>query len=325
MKKSRMGFHTGLYAIDYSDYPPFPYRGRNWHIELREPDGEFGTLLRRDGESYPARELAIFATDIDSAQRAADLVHESRLLLDGSNEMSHLYPGEHHQIRPIGGTEKNKPGTERHHISTMHLPLACLIAAKASFKLDYVYGLAKIRVSLELLSAPLMWLDPAEHENIPKSPFPEDHVRMAYAIVAAWSSIEEMGFDVRASSQRPSKLPDGSWNPPLKADLERRLRKGGVDPSKLFPWNLRGPRTRIEQRRPPQILTKAEWAQWNVRDGDMQLIDAINYVSYMRSSIAAHKYDKELIRVLSIYDVANAQQLARHLLLECLGVQKYFN
>lgn len=131
--------------------------------------------------------------------------------------------------------------------------------------------------------------------------------------------VEELGFEVRASAQKPSKLPDGTWNPPVKADLEERLRKGGVDPAEPFPWNLRGPRTRIERKRPPQVFTKAEWARWNVRDGEMQVIDAINYVSYMRSSIAAHKSDKQTVRVLSIYDVVNAQFLARRLLLERLG------
>lgn len=322
----RVGFHTGLYAIDYFQYPAFPHKGKNWHIDLCQPDGNFGSL-ERDRKTYPARELAIFAMDRESAQRAADLVHSSRLLLDGSNVMSHLESGEHPQIWPMGGPEKDEFGDDlrvgRHQITTVHLPFACMVAAKASFKLEYVYALAKLRVSFELASVPLMDLDPTHAENIPKSPFPEDHVRMAHALIAAWSCVEELGFDVRASAQKPSKLPDGTWNPHVKADLERRLRKGGVNLAESFPWNLRGPRTRIERKRPPEVFTRAEWARWNVRDGEMQIVDALNYVSYMRSSIATHKSDKQMVRVLTVYDVVNAQFLARRLLLERLGLWRY--
>jgi hypothetical protein len=63
-----------------------------------------------------------------------------------------------------------------------------MVATKASFKLEYVYTLAKLRVSFELASVPLKYLDPAQSDNIPKSPFPEDHVRMAHALIAAWSA-----------------------------------------------------------------------------------------------------------------------------------------
>jgi hypothetical protein len=55
----------------------------------------------------------------------------------------------------------------------------------------------------------------------------------------------------------------------------------------------------------------------------MQIIDAINYASFMRSSIAAHKSDHRMIRVLSIYDVANVQFLARRLILEKMGFWRF--
>jgi len=152
---------------------------------------------------------------------------------------------------------------------------------------------------------------------------PEDDLRLDHALIAAWSCFEELGFDVRASAQKPRKLPDGSWNPPVKAELEWRLRRGGVDLAESFSWNLRGPRIRIERERAPQIFTKAEWARWNVRDGEMIIIDAINYASFMRSSIAAHKPDHRLIRVLSIYDGGKVQFLARRLILEKMGFWRF--
>ncbi len=325
---NRVGFHTGLYSIDYFQFPSFPYKGNVWHVELCRSDRKNSVTRTHVGKkTYSARELAIFARNRESAQRAADLIHSSRLLLEGSNVMSHLDSGEHIRIWPIEGPDEEESGDglrpPKSRIATTLFPLAGMIAAKASLRSDCVYALAKLRVSIELASVALMDLDPAHSENIPKSPFPEDQVRMAHALGAAWSCVEELGYEVRASAQRPSKLPNGTWNPPIKADLERRLREGRIDLAEPFGWNLRGPRTRIERKKPPQIFTRSEWARWNVRDGEMQLIDAINQVSFMRSWIATHKSDKQLLRVLSIYDIVNAQFLARRLLLETLGFWRY--
>ena len=80
----------------------------------------------------------------------------------------------------------------------------------------------------------------------------------------------------------------------------------------------------IEKKRVPEIVQKAEWARYPVRDGKMEIIDAINYVSFVRSKVSAHKADKRLVRVLSVYDVANAQFLSRRLLLEKMGYWRYW-
>lgn len=327
--KGRVGFHTGLHAMDYADYPAFPHRGTGWHVDLlpTDPNKSPSASIRGD-KIYPARELAVFAIDENAAQRAADLMHSARLLLDGSNMTSHLWPGEHPAIWPLdaGGDDgrlEDELLARKTEVTTVHLPLASLIAAKASRKMGYVYALAKLRVSLEISSVPAMHLDPSRNENSPKSVLPEDHVRLAHALIAAWSCVEELEFEVRASAKKPSRLPDGTWNPPVKADLESRLRRGGIDLAESFPWNRRGPRTRIERKRPPEVFTKADWTRWNVRDGEMMVIDAINYASFLRSSIAAHKSDPKMLRVLSIYDIANIQFLARRLILETMGFWRF--
>jgi hypothetical protein len=132
-----------------------------------------------------------------------------------------------------------------------------------------------------------------------------------------------LGFAVNASSDRPAKI-GGKWNPLVKEDLEARLRKGHVKLTEAFHWTLRGARTLIEKKRVPEIVQKAEWARYPVRDGKMEIIDAINYVSFVRSKVSAHKADKRLVRVLSVYDVANAQFLSRRLLLEKMGYWRYW-
>jgi hypothetical protein len=172
---------------------------------------------------------------------------------------------------------------------------------------------------------PLIDLDPNHARNVPKSVLPEDHVRFAFAIVTAWACIEELGFAIHASKEKPSRLEDGSWNPEVKENLEKRLRAADVDLEEKFSWNLRGAPTRLELKRAPNILKKSPWARQHVRDGDMEIVEALSYVHFLRSSVAAHKSSKRLIRVLSVYDVANAQFLARRLLLEKMGFWRNWN
>lgn len=323
MKQLR-AFHTGLLATDYYRFRPAPYPGKGWRIDLVQPNSKLPITSEMVGDKiYPGREVVIWAGNDVRAQSAADLVHAARLLLSGSNLLSHLYPGEHAPIQEVEEGEEEPgfpPGTP---VTTPTIPLACLIAARASTKLQYVYAIAKLRLSFETFSLPTIELDPHHSDTVPKSPLAGDHVRLAFAIVMAYSCIEELGFAVNASSERPAKIA-GQWNPDVKADLEARLQKGNVNLAEAFHWTLRGPRTLIEKRRVPEIAQKAKWARYPVRDGKMEVIDAINYVSFLRSKVSAHKADKRLVRVLSVYDVANAQYLSRRLLLEKMGYWRYW-
>jgi hypothetical protein len=324
-------FHTGLMAFDYYRFPDPPYQGSGWRFDLIVPPTELpvGSAVVNDA-IYPAKEVIIWAEQEIAAQRAADLTHAARLLIEGSNLLSHLYPGEHAPIQQANPefsselTEDESDFLSRTQVMAPSIPLACRIAARASLRLQYVYALAKLRLSLETFSVPFIDLDPFHSANLPKSDLPEDHVRMAFAIVTAWSCIEELGFEIRASSNKPSKLPDGTWNPVVQQELEQRLRHGHINLKESFHWSLRGPKTRIERKRAPNFIQKAPWARYHVRDGRMEVIDAIHYVSFLRSWIAAHKTDKRLVKVLSAYEVADAQFLARRLLMEKMGFWRDF-
>jgi len=282
------------------------------------------------GKTYAAKEVVIHARKDDRAQRAADLIHAARLILNASNVLSHIYPGEHAPIWPLERNYRSKSAIDdsgdviHARVMTMNIPLACLIAATASWRLQYVYALAKLRLSLETFSLPTIDLDPYHSDNVPKSLLPEDHVRLAFAIVTAYSCVEELGLEVRASNKNPSILPNGGWNPVVRNDLERRLVRSHINLNEQFLWTLRGGRTRIERKRIPNFLRAAKWARRYVRDGEMSVIDAINYTSFLRSTVAAHRTDKQMVRVLSVYDVANTQSLARRLLLEKLRYWRYW-
>lgn len=316
----RKAFHTGLLAFDYVDFPEPPYKGKNWHIDFVDIPKKYGST-RIDGVEYQNKEVIVWAETDVQAQRVADLIHSARLVIEGAITSSQIHPGDHAPIvRARKKTNRDPSACPVYpRVSIRYIPLACLIACRASFSLEYVYALAKLRLSIETFSLPLIELDPQQSPTIPKSVFPEDHVRFSFSIVTAWSCIEEFGFAIHASKDKPSKLPDGSWNPEVKHDLEGRLHRGGIDLTEEFDWNLRGSPTKIELKRAPTFLRKSAWSRYSVRDGEMEIIDALSYAHFLRSSIAAHKSDKRLIKVLSVYDVSNVQFLARRLLLEKMG------
>jgi len=165
-----------------------------------------------------------------------------------------------------------------------------------------------------------MDLNPSTNPALAKSNDLVVHTYLAHAIVLAYGAIEEMGLDVRASNKRPS-FKDGAWNPPVLNDLERRLRAAGVDPYDTVVWGVRGPRTRLERARPPKAQSRAPWTRWpDVRDVNVTVVDAIAHASWLRSKVTAHAGNKDLVRVLSPHDVANAQQVARFLLLTKHGI-----
>lgn len=324
-------FHTGLLVSDYFRFPPPPYHGNRWHLNFILPPTELPIGSTHFGDKiYPAKEVVIFSETKEKEQRAANLIHAARLLLDASNFLSHIHPGDHAPIYAANvncatNLELGESEFLKHqYVQTMNIPLACLVAARASLGVQFVYALARLRLSFETFSIPFIELDPSHSENVPKSVLLEDHVRLAFAMVAAYACIEELGLEMRASSTRPSKMADGSWNQVVKDELESRLRRSHINLKERSLWNLRGPQTRIERKRTPIIIQKAAWARYQVRDGEMEVIDAIHYLSSLRSWVAAHKTDKRMLRVLSVYDVANAQFLARRLLLERMGFWRYW-
>jgi hypothetical protein len=321
-------FHTGLRTSDWHRYPPPPYRGQGWIVDFVEQKSELPQGGEFTGDRfYLYKEVILSSRDQLAAQRAFDTISNARNLLEASNLFGILSDGPQ-VVSPVENRTSSESDDDRSERPTFHsspnIPLACLIAAKVSRRLRFVYALARLQISMEILSVPVIGLDPMHSSNIPKSAFPEDHIRMATAIVSAYAAVEELGLAIRASNQNPSRI-NGAWNPKVRNELEKQLAGAGVDLAEPFYWALRGKRTRIEIKRAPEITRPARWAINNVvRDGQVHISDAIAYASFLRSTIAAHSNDdKSYLRVLSVYDVSNVQLLARRLLLESVGFWRY--
>jgi len=159
---------------------------------------------------------------------------------------------------------------------------------------------------------------PTRGEHILTTADPLFYTNYALAIIAYYSVFEELNAHVIASQTNPSKLKDGSWNPPVLSDLKTRLTGLGVDPESTAMWLLRGTPTRIERKHKPPAGTPTSWTRGMVRDRKIPICDAISYASLLRSRVSAHR-TSDRTRSLTIAHVCNVQMLARDLLLQVLG------
>jgi hypothetical protein len=257
-------------------------------------------------------EIMIRARGPAQAQHAMNLLVSSIAILEGSI----TFCPEPFSIEPwqVGTTSYNKA-----FMSMTGLLEACELANRVSRARHLTYALHKLALSYQSSSPHMMDLHPGESpRRFGVQVDPIYHVYVANAVTLAYSAIEELGLEVRASKKNPSKMPDGTWNPRVKADLEARLRKSGIDISSTAIWTLRGPKTRIETLRPPPSSAKPSWSRGRVRDVNLHLIDALALASWLRSWTAAHRFS-DTARSLTVYDAHNVQSLARRLIMEKFG------
>jgi hypothetical protein len=315
-------YYTGLKAWP-EEAVGFPFQAKAWVYDVvdHDPLGTYSSI------SQPApREVVIEASTEALARRANDLVWAAFTIVTGGELSIDLFNLDRTLTEEYVAIKQNQIQQRHYMCEAGGIPLACEIAAMASFRRSTIYACMKMYFSHDCCTTSLVDLDPhfATETFIPtkREVF---HVRLAQAIVLAYGAIEELGLEVRASNKRPSSLPDGTWNPEVKQELEARLTKSGIDLADRFNWTIRGGKTRLERDKPRNIhrnATKSPWTRWTVRDRMIDIVDAIAHASWLRSQVASHRLRAERAGLLTAYDVANMQFLVRRLLYEKLGIWK---
>lgn len=312
-------FASGLITTDFAWLPRPPFNGRGWKIVYRIDSHKRCPRLV-GGHIYRGREIIIISSGQTSAQKAIGLIHAAMVLLCHNPILTNQFwtianaQDERRLIR--NGQQPNCQ------YAADNLPIGCLIAKRASYKRNIAYALHKFVLSCQIYSPDLRSLDPGENYHYTLSQFVDDHVRFAFAIIAAYSIIEELGLEVRTTKEHPQSSVNGEWDETVKAELEERLKASKISLAELIPWHLRGSPTQLERLKQPKSQGRSVWARGQIRDCEMNICDAISYASWLRSSVSSHKLArgaKTRSDALSPYDVANVQHLARRLLLENLG------
>ena len=295
---------------DEAYQPEPPFNGVGWKANV--------TRQRRDPRLVSrGKEIVLYASSWASAQRALDLIVGCHQLITGDPPVFPVHSIAHNDSEPPWMGPEERKSQVRQVWSTAGFPLACAVAAKASRRRQWVYAVAKYKLSFSLYSVHFVDLEPWRAPHLAVSPFPCDHVMFSHAIISAYSVVEDLKLTLQASSKNPGRI-NGEWNPVVKKDLEERLTKAGISLGEPILWTARGPKRKIEKRRALPDGTMAPWSVWIVRDSDIPVIDAIAYAEWLRSCVASHSV-KDLTGVLSPYDVINVQHVARRLLLETLG------
>jgi hypothetical protein len=254
-------------------------------------------------------ELTINANNLATANRAFNLYLASLAVCDAGIQMCP-------EVFDIELTDV-RSSRDNFFMSRYGLLRPCALACRASRNRSLAYAVHKLHLSYRCVSPAIIDLDP--HHGGPQrfrvETDPIFHVYIANAITLAYSAIEEVQCEVKASAKQPSRMPGGSWNPRVKADLEQRLQRSGVNISEPITWALRGPKTRIERSKKIIGSGKPSWSRGNVRDVEVPIIDAIALASWLRSKVTTHKFSKAT-RSLTAYDAHNVQSLARRIIME---------
>ena len=193
------------------------------------------------GDMYPGLELIIEAEDWDTAKNNLSLIHAGlRLGLPNPPDPSR---GLELPLEVIDGDDPLmdlQPFWEQFAFEDRtDIGLFTINAAKGNRA--WIYALEKYKFSLDLDCI-------TAHSGAPRygqvfsntSPIFQAHVRQLAAIVSAYSAIEELGLEIRASTNKPRFNKDRSWNMDVWIELENRLIEAGVELDRKFNWILRG-------------------------------------------------------------------------------------
>lgn len=192
-------------------------------------------------------------------------------------------------------------------------------------KEELVYALEKFKLSrtiysLDIHSANPKYGDLFEKEFINRS----SHTEQAFAIISAFSVIEELGLEIRSSNANPRFIDNisGEWNPKVLNEIKNRLLNANISDEDNIDWIFRGNESEIEKILKPYFGVDSIWCEYeNVRDKTLTFPEAIHNASYLRNFIASHKFNK-LSKYINPYDVLNVQNLARQLFLKKIGFWK---
>ena len=269
----------------------------------------------KNNENQPnTKEVIIHAASIGMAKDVSALIYSAITLLHSCMPAFTDDPSE-----PTEDEDRSAHYREGnvYTFSMQGIVSACQIACKASALKANQYALLKYLLACKLHSNEPIDIDPIHSQYHPLNHYRKiDHVRIGYAIVLFYSVLEEIGLEIKASSKKPSLI-NNKWNEEVKAELNERLRRNNINLKEKILWNMRSKPTSIEKRKPPINKEKANWAKYDTRDSFIEICDAIRITSWIRSTIVSHKLDQS-IDSISIYDVANANQLARQILLDML-------
>jgi hypothetical protein len=300
---------TGLYDFDTHISKDTKFSGKWFTFSFAPSERSVSSRSQN-----PDLEILVSAKSEKSTERALRLLFASFYIIHGTNSTCDF------DIFLPSYKSHETTLSHRPRLSTGGLFKSAFIAAMASFHLNLQRAILKYKLACGIHSNAMMQLDPNNKYTRVDEAFDDDKLRFGYTILILYSVIEELGLEIRASNKNPSVI-DGEWNPIVLDDLVERLGKIGVKKDEKISWNRRYKPTRIEGGKQVEIFAKLPWSFGPIRDGLIPVYDAIAIMSWIRSRVVAHRIS-DIYRSLSVYDVANANNLVRHVLWKLLKMNE---
>jgi len=269
-------------------------------------------------DEIPQNELLIKAESEEKAEDLLSIIHGGMLLAYPEPNLTHRFLNVKEYIESENDWYREEPFV-KYLKKFENIAFGCHLASQAILDRKLIYAIEKYKVSLTLASFTPHSAHPKfgqvfDNQNI-KHNF---HVRAAFAIISAFSVIEELDLEVRSGSKNPRFTdPDnGIWNEKVLSNISKRLKESRINEDLTFDWVYRGTPTRIEEEIKPFFGYDSEWVVYgeDVRDKTLSFPEAIHNASYLRNYFSAHKFN-DLTQYISPYDVFNTQSLARQLIL----------
>ena len=278
-----------------------------------------------NGDQYG--KLLVFHGDQNEVDNILDLINSSLIVLRAYHEPDNSYvhafelPTDFKTRQEVFRCIFRTDGFYQQFKYWLEMPAALALAAAAWKDKSVLYAIHKLAKSIRTECVTPDSMHPVHGQVFDKhSESHLEQVGTSTAINLAFSAIQELQLDVKASNAKPRWLDNGAyeWNPAVLTDLQERLRSVGIEDDSIFDWVTRGTPTEVEVHPIRDMLSEYSDGQV-VRDVEYSFPDAINACEYIRNFMTAHAFREKTTR-LGPYEVCNVQQVARRLVLSILGM-----
>jgi hypothetical protein len=329
---------------DHSRAPPF--EGAGWVLDLKPVNSRANPSLKiRDAppglKPYRGmRELVVLVESWAVAREALLLFHFAAALLDGNIPGRRFFGVDLPPI-PVPKRQDDLAGLEPEDIDFVRrnagsprqgerLLTAAALAARISTDESAQYALHRYYQSLSIFTVDLAALHPKYGDEVfATSRLRATQVALGTAIFSAYACLEDLEVSIAPpergtprQTQKPRRTSD--WDPAMRKRLEERLIRRGIDTNSPFAWHIRGSGRvldKVQRQSRPSTRSERSDPEDAIHDIKFPLMDAISQAAWLRNRVGAHAIGT-LAHDLTIVDVANAQQLARRLILEAMGFWK---
>jgi hypothetical protein len=313
MTRTCRKFTTGLVLLEkYTDELP-PVKSKAWTAHFVK--NRCSRTRNTNPESY---EVILESLSREQAQIALRLIFSCIHLVMGDPMALERI---NQEVVEIGKEQQLGDGTELSPVMNSTGATCCggilqavMLAAKFAQRRDYRYGVALYHQSCSCHQNDRYQILNKLPVNQVRSVDFFDQVRFAYAIIAAYAVIEQLELEI-ITSKNQDAMEGEAWNTTVYDGLVLRLVRAGIDRDQKINWYRRTKVLAAQQKRLAISDEIVPWVKPNVKDRMVLVTDAIRECSHLRSKVSSHRLRNERTAKLSVYDVANAQNLARYMLL----------